>query len=86
MPNILARGPGVIPDPNYTGITNDRRAAETRIQATLDKHLKFMVRTAGLEPALPYEKQILSLLRLPFRHVRYTPATEPDTLRAAATR
>lgn len=24
-----------------------------------------MVRTAGIEPALPYEKQILSLLRLP---------------------
>jgi hypothetical protein len=29
-----------------------------------------MVRTAGLEPALPSGKQILSLLRLPFRHVR----------------
>ena len=29
-----------------------------------------LVRTAGLEPALPCEKQILSLLRLPFRHVR----------------
>ena len=30
-----------------------------------------LVRTAGLEPALPYEKQILSLLRIPFRHVRF---------------
>lgn len=30
-----------------------------------------MVRTAGLEPALPsYGKRILSPLRLPFRHVR----------------
>jgi hypothetical protein len=32
--------------------------------------LIFLVRTAGLEPALPCGKQILSLLRLPFRHVR----------------
>ena len=46
-----------------------------------------MVRTAGLEPALPYEKQILSLLRLPFRHVRYTLAAEPDLpVKAAAGR
>src|SRR4051812_48218976 len=29
-----------------------------------------LVRTAGLEPALPWGKQILSLLRIPFRHVR----------------
>jgi hypothetical protein len=29
-----------------------------------------MVRTAGLEPAFPVGRQILSLLRLPFRHVR----------------
>ena len=28
------------------------------------------MRTAGLEPALPLGKQILSLLRIPFRHVR----------------
>ena len=34
--------------------------------------LILLVRTAGLEPALPYEKQILSLLRLPFRHVRWS--------------
>ena len=27
-----------------------------------------LVRAAGLEPALPGGKQILSLLRLPFRH------------------
>lgn len=32
--------------------------------------MKKVVRTAGLEPALPDGKQILSLLRLPFRHVR----------------
>src|SRR5712671_3429130 len=29
-----------------------------------------MVRTAGLEPAPGFPEQILSLLRLPFRHVR----------------
>jgi hypothetical protein len=29
-----------------------------------------LVRTAGLEPALPEGKEILSLQRLPFRHVR----------------
>ena len=29
-----------------------------------------VVRMAGLEPALPDGKQILSLLRLPFRHIR----------------
>jgi hypothetical protein len=29
-----------------------------------------MVRTAGLEPAPPFGEQILSLLRIPFRHVR----------------
>ena len=28
------------------------------------------MRTEGLEPSLPYEKRILSPLRLPFRHVR----------------
>jgi hypothetical protein len=29
-----------------------------------------MVRVKGLEPPLPYGKQILSLPRLPFRHTR----------------
>jgi hypothetical protein len=29
-----------------------------------------MVRTAGLEPAQPFGRGILSPLRLPFRHVR----------------
>ncbi len=29
-----------------------------------------LVRTGGIEPPLPFGKQILSLLRLPFRHVR----------------
>ena len=29
-----------------------------------------MVRTAGLEPAQPFSRGILSPLRLPFRHVR----------------
>ena len=29
-----------------------------------------LVRAAGLEPALPCEKRILSPLRLPFRHAR----------------
>ena len=46
------------------------------------KYLKYLVRTAGLEPALPGGKQILSLLRLPFRHVRL-PLAEP-LLRVAA--
>jgi hypothetical protein len=32
--------------------------------------IALLVRTAGLEPALPEGKEILSLLRLPFRHVR----------------
>src|SRR5689334_7236461 len=32
--------------------------------------LRNLVRTAGLEPAPSEEEQILSLLRLPFRHVR----------------
>ena len=51
------------------------------------KALIRLVRTAGLEPALPYEKQILSLLRLPFRHVRYALAAEPDIwVRAVAGR
>ena len=50
-------------------------------------YLIYLVRTAGLEPALPYEKQILSLLRLPFRHVRYALAPAPDIrVRAAASR
>ena len=50
-------------------------------------YLIYLVRTAGLEPALPYEKQILSLLRLPFRHVRYALAAAPDIrVRAAAGR
>jgi hypothetical protein len=31
-----------------------------------------LVRTAGIEPALPEGKQILSLLRIPFRHVRFS--------------
>ena len=42
--------------------------------------LKLLVRTAGLEPALPYEKQILSLLRLPFRHVRFGRASRANFL------
>ena len=29
-----------------------------------------MVRTVGIEPTLPFGKKILSLQRLPFRHVR----------------
>ena len=29
-----------------------------------------LVRVKGLEPPLPYGKQILSLPRLPFRHTR----------------
>jgi hypothetical protein len=29
-----------------------------------------MVRTVGIEPTLPIGKKILSLQRLPFRHVR----------------
>jgi hypothetical protein len=29
-----------------------------------------LVRTAGIEPARPYGQKILSLQRLPFRHVR----------------
>jgi hypothetical protein len=32
--------------------------------------LKQLVRAAGLEPALPCEKRILSPLRLPLRHAR----------------
>lgn len=32
-----------------------------------------MVRVAGLEPARPIGRQILSLLRLPFRHIRTDP-------------
>jgi hypothetical protein len=31
-----------------------------------------LVRVKGLEPPLPYGKQILSLPRLPFRHTRTT--------------
>lgn len=34
------------------------------------KPLKYLVRVKGLEPPLPYGKQILSLPRLPFRHTR----------------
>jgi hypothetical protein len=34
------------------------------------KSLKNLVRVKGLEPPLPYGKQILSLPRLPFRHTR----------------
>lgn len=34
------------------------------------RKLVWLVRTAGLEPAPGFPKQILSLLRLPFRHVR----------------
>jgi hypothetical protein len=29
-----------------------------------------LVRTVGIEPTLPFGKKILSLQRLPFRHVR----------------
>jgi len=31
---------------------------------------RILVRAAGIEPALPYGKRILSPLRLPFRHAR----------------
>lgn len=34
------------------------------------KQVLRVVRPAGLEPARPYEQQILSLQRLPFRHGR----------------
>src|SRR5579871_3878035 len=34
-----------------------------------------LVRVKGLEPPLPYGKQILSLPRLPFRHTRADPRT-----------
>ena len=46
--------------------------------------MKSLVRTAGLEPALPFEKQILSLLRLPFRHVRVRSALAQPLLRLAS--
>ena len=36
----------------------------------MDRHV--LVRVKGLEPPLPYGKQILSLPRLPFRHTRIT--------------
>src|SRR5205814_3509736 len=35
-----------------------------------DDWLLLVVRVKGLEPPLPYGKQILSLPRLPFRHTR----------------
>ena len=41
-----------------------------------------LVRTAGLEPAPRYREQILSLLRLPFRHVRVAnPPPAPRSVR-----
>lgn len=54
----------------------DRRALQigyTRIPMfdnPLDWLRVIMVRTAGLEPARPKGQKILSLQRLPFRHVR----------------
>ena len=58
--------------PVSTGIT--RNAAR----------LVLLVRTAGLEPAPGFPEQILSLLRLPFRHVRS--ALAQPLLRLAAER
>jgi hypothetical protein len=40
----------------------------------------WLVRTAGLEPAPPFGEQILSLLRIPFRHVRFLVAEVTFTL------
>jgi hypothetical protein len=45
--------------------------AERRLRPNFSKSLSgSVVRVKGLEPPLPYGKQILSLPRLPFRHAR----------------
>src|SRR3954447_11219260 len=45
-----------------------------------------LVRVKGLEPPLPYGKQILSLPRLPFRHTRTGPNLYPRPRQGKAQR
>ena len=46
------------------------RSTLTELAAIAHNYLIELVRVKGLEPPLPYGKQILSLPRLPFRHTR----------------
>jgi hypothetical protein len=87
LSNIRARGPTGNPDAITPELHIGTPASDRRVAKERHKRLTYMVRTAGLEPALPYEKQILSLLRLPFRHVRFgRPARRNVRVRAAASR
>ena len=45
-----------------------------------------LVRVKGLEPPLPYGKQILSLPRLPFRHTRADRFSMPAPVAGSAPR
>ena len=55
------------------GTGPNRPFADQPVIIDLYGYLGSLVRAAGIEPALPYGKRILSPLRLPFRHARCGP-------------